>query len=224
MPYKTKQVQNMLTKAELEMFSQSRRDAIGEHTRKQLDAKITRTRKMRDKYRDLYQRQMVQTQREEPSKRKKFGGENARTLVKADVMNSVLERFEAQRKKLQAKAERKDKSDAEKTRKTSARKTPASKSQGPAMSIQTLKKSVGKALKKIQKQVDGVQAQTATAGHKNDTVVSGRTGATAQGAVPTHMPAKALRKNPLKAQPVNQKIHASQRSRTQAHQAARDGR
>ena len=224
MPYKTRQVQNMLTKAELEMFSQSRRDAMGEHTRKQLDAKIVRTRKMRDKYRDLYQRQMVQTQREEPGKRKKFGGENARTLVKADVMNSVLERFEAQRKKLQAKAERKDKADAAaKTKKASARKAAASKGQGATMSIQTLKKSVGKALKKMQKQVDGVQGQPATAGHTG-AVVSGRTSATAQGAVPTHLPAKALRKNPLKAQPVNQKIHASQRSRTQAHQAARDGR
>ena len=41
---------------------------------------------------------------------------------------------------------------------------------------------------------------------------------------PTDMPAVAKRLNPLKASPLNQKIHASAKSRTKRAQAKRDAR
>ena len=54
--------------------------------------------------------------------------------------------------------------------------------------------------------------------------VSGAASDKSKGAVPTSMPASAARKNPLKAEPVNKKIHASARSRTRANEAKRDSR
>ena len=46
--------------------------------------------------------------------------------------------------------------------------------------------------------------------------------ALAQGKASTDVPAKALRANPLKAKPVNKKIHAAQRAQHARHQAKRD--
>ena len=46
--------------------------------------------------------------------------------------------------------------------------------------------------------------------------------ALAQGKASTDVPAKALRASPLKAKPVNKKIHAAQRAQHARHQAKRD--
>ena len=54
--------------------------------------------------------------------------------------------------------------------------------------------------------------------------VGGTSSANAQGAVPTNMPAKAQRLNPLKAEPINKKIHASARGRKKTFEGKRDAR
>lgn len=102
MSYTLRQVQTLLTKPELELFQASRATAIKELTLYRLNGKVTRSRALRDKYRDVYQRQTVKTQTGKPQTRKHLGGENTRTQTKADVMDEVLKRFEAQRDKLQA--------------------------------------------------------------------------------------------------------------------------
>ena len=61
MSYTTRQVQNLLTKPELELFQASRIGAIKAFNARQLVGKISRARALRDKYRDLYQRQTVRT-------------------------------------------------------------------------------------------------------------------------------------------------------------------
>jgi len=116
MTYSLRQVQPLLTKPELELFQASRAGAIKELNPRQLAAKLTRARALRDKYRDTYRRQTVATRTGPAKDRKQMGGENNRTEVKAEIMQEVLTRFEAQHAKAQAKL---DKQAARKT------KTPA---------------------------------------------------------------------------------------------------
>lgn len=100
--YTTRQVQNLLTKPELELFQASRIGAIKAFNARQLVGKISRARALRDKYRDLYQRQTVRTATAPATPRKVTGTANLRTDVKADVMQEVLGRFEAQFEKVQS--------------------------------------------------------------------------------------------------------------------------
>lgn len=102
MSYTTRQVQNLLTKPELELFQASRIGAIKAFNARQLVGKISRARALRDKYRDLYQRQTVRTATAPATPRKVTGTANLRTDVKADVMQEVLGRFEAQFEKVQS--------------------------------------------------------------------------------------------------------------------------
>ena len=102
MSYTLRQVRPLLTQPELALFELSRVPAIKGLTVRQLDGKVTRTRALRDKYRDLYRRQTVQTRERPAGQRKATGGDNERTSVKADILAEVLERFEAQHAKLSA--------------------------------------------------------------------------------------------------------------------------
>lgn len=102
MSYTKRQVQNLLTKPELELFQASRIGAIKAFNARQLVGKISRARALRDKYRDLYQRQTVRTATAPATPRKVTGTANLRTDVKADVMQEVLGRFEAQFEKVQS--------------------------------------------------------------------------------------------------------------------------
>lgn len=99
MTYSLRQVQPLLTKPELELFQASRAGAIKELNPRQLAAKLTRARALRDKYRDTYRRQTVATRTGPAKDRKQMGGENNRTEVKAEIMQEVLTRFEAQHAK-----------------------------------------------------------------------------------------------------------------------------
>ena len=74
------------------------------------------------------------------------------------------------------------------------------------------------------KSADGVAESAPTARRATRAKVGGSPSDNAQGAVPTNMPAVAQRYNPLKAEPVNKKIHASQRGRKKVFEAKRDGR
>ena len=96
MSYTLRQVQPLLNVTELLLFSQSRRDRIGALTPRELRTKITRTRTLRDKFRDLYQRQTVAAQRSTRTPRQLTGSENERTQKKAEIFAEILERFEAQ--------------------------------------------------------------------------------------------------------------------------------
>ena len=121
MTYSLRQVQPLLTKPELELFQASRADAIKELNPRQLAAKLTRARALRDKYRDTYRRQTVATRTGPAKDRKQMGGENNRTEVKAEIMQEVLTRFEAQHAKAQAKL---DKQAARKTKTARAHNAP----------------------------------------------------------------------------------------------------
>ena len=321
MTYSLRQVQPLLTKPELELFQASRAGAIKELNPRQLAAKLTRARALRDKYRDTYRRQTVATRTGPAKDRKQMGGENNRTEVKAEIMQEVLTRFEAQHAKAQAKL---DKQAARKTKtarahnapgapntrtnpkaaqrsrrstgnaapgegaqlamrgatttkprqvarkkraaedlgyevvsargakstraggssvrpavkkaaakkaepkKTTAKKAPAKKI-AAKKAITGAAKPAEKLVKQVRKAVANKAATAPTEGQPTArrairAQVGGTSSANAQVAVPTNMPAKAQRLNPLKAEPINKKIHASARGRKKTFEGKRDAR
>lgn len=306
MSYSLRQVQHLLTKPELELFQASRAPALAQLNPRQLTGKITRARSLRDKYRDTYRRQTVVTQTGPAGARKQMGGENNRTEVKAEIMAEVLQRFEAQHAKSEARqakarrpaarahnapgvpttktnpkaAQRSRRSDgtasaggeadqpmrgATTTKQrqvqrrdraaedtgyavVSARGAKSSRAGAstvrPAVKTPTKKKATGgsarnaitgaaKPAAKLVKQVrQAVKRQAgadaADAAQTPRRAIRAKVGGSpsdnAKGAVPTNMPAVAQRYNPLKAEPVNKKIHASQRGRKKTFEATRDGR
>ena len=321
MTYSLRQVQPLLTKPELELFQASRAGAIKELNPRQLAAKLTRARALRDKYRNTYRRQTVATRTGPAKDRKQMGGENNRTEVKAEIMQEVLTRFEAQHAKAQAKL---DKQAARKTKtarahnapgapttrtnpkaaqrsrrstgnaapgegaqlamrgatttkprqvarkkraaedlgyevvsargakstraggssvrpavkkaaakkaepkKTTAKKAPAKKI-AAKKAITGAAKPAEKLVKQVRKAVANKAATAPTEGQPTArrairAQVGGTSSANAQGVVPTNMPAKAQRLNPLKAEPINKKIHASARGRKKTFEGKRDAR
>ena len=100
------QAKPLLTAAELELFDHSRATPIKAFTAKQLAGKEKRVRALRDKYRDLYRRQTL-AQRGKASKGAVSAVKsNERTQRKSDIMQEVLERFEARSTQLAAREER----------------------------------------------------------------------------------------------------------------------
>jgi hypothetical protein len=120
MAYTLTQARKLLTAAELTVFDASRASTIRELTPARLRAKVTRARALRDKFRDLHRRQTVATRSAPASKRSAMGGDNERTLQKADLFAEVLSRFEERMLRVEADA-------AAAERKAPARKSPASK-------------------------------------------------------------------------------------------------
>lgn len=89
------QAKPLLTAAELELFDNSRADPIKQFSVKQLAGKEKRCRTLRDKYRDLYRRQTVALRGKAKGGAQSAQDANARTQRKAEIMQEMLERFEA---------------------------------------------------------------------------------------------------------------------------------
>ena len=123
MAYTLTQARPLLNAAELELFSQSRAEPIKALTPKSLAGKVTRARTLRDKYRDLYRRQTVALRGEAPAGRSANATDNERTQRKADILQEVLERFEARTTLLLERSEREA---ARSAQKVAADKTAAS--------------------------------------------------------------------------------------------------
>ncbi|MDO4794900.1 MAG: hypothetical protein Q4A28_03040 [Brachymonas sp.] len=207
MSYTLRQVQALLNDTELLLFKASRRDEIASLTPRELRSKITRARNLRDKFRDLYQRQTAAVQRDPAIKRKPAGGENLRTQKKADVFAEVLERFENQLTKAESKVA---KSAAKKQTRHNAPGAPASKTN--PKSAQTSRRSTGNASAKGQadiamrgkttrKKADVQRAQqnalaegkktVAARGQKSTRTSTAKTSSAAAKAAKTAKPAKA---------------------------------
>jgi hypothetical protein len=85
----------LLTAAEFKLFEASRRDAICKLDARTLKLKVELTRKRRDKYRDLYQRQRLAIRDQTGTKRGNSGAANARTKEKAALFEDLRARFQA---------------------------------------------------------------------------------------------------------------------------------
>lgn len=93
MAYTLTQARPLLTAAELELFEQSRTEPVKRLTPAALASAVKRTRTLRDKSRDLYRRQTVSVRTDTPGA--VTGDDNQRTQRKADILQEVLERYEA---------------------------------------------------------------------------------------------------------------------------------
>ena len=113
-------------------------------------------------------------------------------------------------------------------KKTTAKKAPAKKI-AAKKAITGAAKPAEKLVKQVRKAVANKAATAPTEGQPTArrairAQVGGTSSANAQGVVPTNMPAKAQRLNPLKAEPINKKIHASARGRKKTFEGKRDAR
>ncbi|HVL06853.1 MAG TPA: hypothetical protein VM388_12765 [Acidimicrobiales bacterium] len=101
MTYNRNQARPLLNDTEYKLFISSLADHIGELDRKALGQTITRTRRARDKYRDLAKRQNTAT-RERAGARGAAHTANERTDVKATIFGEALDRLEKRRERLEA--------------------------------------------------------------------------------------------------------------------------
>jgi len=99
-------VRSLLNTSEFELFELSLTANVRSLSYKQLNAKISRTRALRDKYRDLFRRQRLVTRTRTGTKTGMSGGANQRTEVKAVVMDEILGRLEKRVHQLDAAKER----------------------------------------------------------------------------------------------------------------------
>lgn len=230
MPHTLRQVRPLLNQDELELFQSSRATPIRALAERQLASRIRRSRLLRDKYRDLYRRQTVQGRG-----RADAADANRRTQMKAEILAAVLERYEAEQARREALAASATasatagKPAAKKTavkkpavKKTVATKAPAGKT-APARKAPASKKAPAKKAV-ASKPAAPKPAAAAGPAKRRQAAVAGSVSATVRGAVPTGVTPKALRTNPLKAKPVNKKIHASARGRQKVFAAKRAAR
>lgn len=105
MAYNRRQAERLLNAAEMELFDASLVTALPTLTAAQLKAKITRARRLRDKQRDLLQRQRLASRTATGTKGGRTGVANARTADKAAALDEVLARFEKRAELLARKAE-----------------------------------------------------------------------------------------------------------------------
>mgnify|MGYP001384068726 CR=1 FL=1 len=110
-------VREILTGAERRLVISSGPKQITKLTADQLKSNIGKARKLRDKWRDVYQGQRRKVQQ---SRQSRVGDENERSRKKGDIFGEVAVRFEKQLKKVESSAG----SDA--SRKSAATKTPKS--------------------------------------------------------------------------------------------------
>lgn len=93
MPYTRNAAKKLLNVSELEMFDVSRR-GLGTLGKSQVRAKVKHTRRLRDKYRDLYRRQRRSTRGRTGSKPGPRGKANLRTKEKEELFGEMLVRFQ----------------------------------------------------------------------------------------------------------------------------------
>lgn len=133
MPYNRTAASKLLTASELALFDAGRRDAIGSLDERALKRNVERTRRLRDKYRDLARRQRLATRERTGTKRGTANREaNARTEEKETLFAELLGRFES---RLAGKQQR-----APRTR-PAKRTPPAAAQKRPA---RALKRAAGK--------------------------------------------------------------------------------
>jgi hypothetical protein len=108
MTYNRNQARPLLTKGEYDLFTLSLGPRIDELDRKELKRTIDRTRRARDKYRDLSKRQTITTKKRKGA-RGAASDANQRTKAKATIFTEALGRLEKRSDKLdaaEARAER----------------------------------------------------------------------------------------------------------------------
>ena len=173
MAYTLTQARPLLNAAELELFEQSRAEPVKQLTGAKLAGAVKRTRTLRDKYRDLYQRQTVAVRTSTPGA--VTGADNERTQRKADILQEVLERYETRAAALQVQGS-----------------SPAA--------AQTGRKAAPKAGGARSKAASAQAAESPTGAQKKQTAAGRGAAAAPASSSSAQTPAGAADKNPAKAQ------------------------
>ena len=172
MAYTLTQARPLLNAAELELFEQSRAEPVKQLTGAKLAGAVKRTRTLRDKYRDLYQRQTVAVRTSTPGA--VTGADNERTQRKAAILQEVLERYEARAAALLAQGS-----------------SPAA--------AQTGRKAASKASGARSKAASAQAAESPTGAQKKQTAAGRGAAAAPASSSSAQTPAGAADKNPAKA-------------------------
>ncbi|MDQ3617675.1 MAG: hypothetical protein M3374_03005 [Pseudomonadota bacterium] len=105
MPITRAQASRVLTQPELALFGDSRNPALRALSEKALASRVERTRKLRDKSRDLLQRQKLKSRERTGNKLGTSGVANQRTGEKGEILDDMLQRFECRLQEVQAAGE-----------------------------------------------------------------------------------------------------------------------
>lgn len=187
MAYNRRQAERLLNAAELELFDASLVSALSTLTAAQVKAKVTRARRLRDKQRDLLQRQRLASRSTTGAKGGRTGVANARTADKAKALAEVLARFENRAELLARKA------DTEARREAAKRATAIRKAAKP----KTKTKAPGRPAKAATKEREAATAARTSAPAKTVSKKTTRSPAMGSGALPEkiHSAGKAPRAN-----------------------------
>lgn len=101
MPITRDQASRLLTQPEMGLFGDSRNPALRALTEKALASRVARTRKQREKSRDLLQRQKLKSRENTGSKLGASGVANVRTAKKGEILDDMLQRFETRLREVQ---------------------------------------------------------------------------------------------------------------------------
>jgi hypothetical protein len=185
MAYNRRQAERLLNAAELELFDASLVSALSTLTAAQLKAKVTRARRLRDKQRDLLQRQRLASRSTTGAKGGRTGVANVRTADKAKALAEVLARFEKRAELLTRKA------DTEARREAAKRATAIRKAAKPKT------KAAGRPAKPATKERKAATAARTSAPAKTVSKKTTRSRAMGSGALPEKIPSagKASRTN-----------------------------
>jgi len=97
-------VRKLATQAEMTLLDASFPPLLKEITIGRLKQKVTRARKLQDKYRDLSRQQRGEARGKRPPTGRRAAAGSANTLVKHEIFAEAHGRFEAQLEKIEAKA------------------------------------------------------------------------------------------------------------------------
>jgi hypothetical protein len=192
------QASKLLNVSELALFDAASTSGVRALTPAQLQAKVERSRRLRDKHRDQYKRQRLASQEGTGSKSGRSGEANQRTKEKAQVFDEVLKRLKARLATPAVKAQ----VAAAKKAKPGAGKSAAAKGKGKAKgatgtagkrATKTATSAKGAARTGAAKPAPAAKPATSKSATKSAAAKSGtaaKQAATATGAKPTAKTAK----------------------------------
>lgn len=232
MTYLRNDAKKLLTAAELELFDAGRTAEIRNHTKSALRGKLERSRKLRDKYRDLFRRQRLAIRNAIGSKVADRDDANKRTQQKEEIFAESVARFETRLAQIERDEDRTfekaSKAEAQRAKaaakKTSAKTAVAKKADAKsAVAKKTVaKKSV--APKSAVKKVAAKVKKTATpAGPAKTPAVKKQSSASAARALVSKS-ARSLGKTSALQTSRGKEIGAHQRAQTKRAQAKKDSR
>lgn len=209
MPVSIQKAKALCTKSELDLLHWSRSPKLADLPPSRIKQKVARARKLRDKFRDLADRQRREARRKESPRGKRPSESNDATRTKQQLFQEALERFEASLAKHSASAGKKT---TKKTAKKAAKKT------AKKISKKSLLKKASKATPKASKKTTRKKAMSLAA------ALEAEQKAWNKSARATSSQSQSKRKSMKFSRTGQPKIQGHVSSRTRRNQAKRDAR